>query len=84
MKDSTRFADRFQRQGDTTKFAWASELPLTWVNKEIALQIRRERHLRLPDALVLASALHEGCLLITRNPRDFRRDWVEVRVPYEL
>jgi predicted nucleic acid-binding protein len=51
---------------------------------ELAVELRREHKLRLPDAIVLASAHHEGCLLITRNTRDFRRDWVEVHVPYEL
>ncbi len=46
--------------------------------------LRKERRLRLPDAIVLATAQTEGCLLITRNTRDFRADWVEVRVPYRL
>jgi len=51
---------------------------------ELAIGLRRERHLRLPDAIVLASAHLHQCLLVTRNTRDFHRDWVEVRVPYEL
>ncbi len=51
---------------------------------ERAVNLRRERQLRLPVALVLASAQQQGCLLISRNTRDFKRSWVEVRVPYEM
>lgn len=49
---------------------------------EIALDLRRERRLRLPDALILASAHAHSCLLITRNTRDFKAEWPEVHVPY--
>ncbi len=49
-----------------------------------AVILRQERHLRLPDAIVLATAQTVGCLLITRNTHDFRADWVEIRVPYRL
>ena len=49
---------------------------------EAAIALHRERRLRLPDAIVLATAHTEDCLLVTRNTRDFKPDWVEVRVPY--
>lgn len=51
---------------------------------ELAVLLRRERRLRLPDAIILATAQTQGCLLITRNTKDFNRNWVEVRVPYTL
>jgi predicted nucleic acid-binding protein len=51
---------------------------------ELAIQLRRERRLRLPDAIILATAQQQGCLLITRNTKDFQSNWVEIRVPYSL
>jgi predicted nucleic acid-binding protein len=49
-----------------------------------AVRLRRERHLRLPDALVWATARRRGALLITRNTKDFPKDDPGVRVPYIL
>ena len=40
---------------------------------ERAGRIRREHGLRLPDALIAASALHHGLALVTRNSKDFDR-----------
>lgn len=48
----------------------------------LAVRLRREHRLRLPDAIILASARHEECLLVTRNTKDFSATWPEVRVPY--
>ena len=47
-----------------------------------AADIRRSRRLRLPDAIILATAQHLGCLLVTRNTRDFPADGVNVHNPY--
>lgn len=47
-----------------------------------AVEIRRTRHVRLPDALIWASARSESALLVTRNTKDFPRDDPGVRVPY--
>ena len=38
--------------------------------------------MKLPDALVRASAQAEAALLVTRNIRDFPADDPGVRVPY--
>jgi predicted nucleic acid-binding protein len=51
---------------------------------EEAVRIRQERHLRLPEAIILATARVEGCQLVTRNTRDFSVDWPEIREPYRL
>jgi predicted nucleic acid-binding protein len=40
--------------------------------------------LKLPDALILASARLLGCRLITRNTRDFPVDSSDVHVPYRI
>lgn len=49
-----------------------------------AVEIRQERRMRLPDALVWASARAESALLVTRNTRDFPDEDPGVRVPYSL
>ena len=51
---------------------------------EAALTLRRHHlpKLRLPDAIILASARLLGCRLITRNTRDFPADSADVHVPY--
>lgn len=53
---------------------------------EAALTLRRHHvpRLKLPDALILASARMLGCRLITRNTRDFPQDSVDVHVPYRI
>lgn len=50
---------------------------------EETVRIRRERRLKLPDAIILATAHHLGCVLVTRNTRDFE-EGPEIRVPYRL
>lgn len=51
---------------------------------EAAVAVRREYRMRLPDAIIFASARVHGLLLVTRNTRDFPRNHPGVRVPYEL
>lgn len=47
-----------------------------------AVHVRRTHGIRLPDAIILASAQAESALLVTRNTKDFRPDNPDVRVPY--
>ena len=47
-----------------------------------AVSIRRATRLRLPDALIQASAEVHSMLLVTRNTRDFDATSPSVRVPY--
>ena len=49
-----------------------------------AVRLRQDRHLKLPDAIVLATALEWGCQLVTRNTRDFSASDPGIRVPYRL
>lgn len=49
-----------------------------------AVGIRRARRVRLPDAIVWASARSQTAVLVTRNTRDFPPGESGVRVPYEL
>lgn len=47
-----------------------------------AVDLRRMLRLKLPDAIVLATADREGCILVTRNAKDFDPNDPRVRVPY--
>ena len=47
-----------------------------------AVNIRRTSRVRLPDAIIWATARAESALLVTRNTKDFPKDDPGVRVPY--
>jgi len=47
-----------------------------------AVAVRQSTRMRLPDAIILASARVETALLVTRNSKDFPRDDPAIRVPY--
>lgn len=50
-----------------------------------AASLRRERtRLRLPDSVILASALVRGRVLVTRNTRDFPAELPGIRIPYSF
>lgn len=49
-----------------------------------AVRLRRTHRMRLPDAIIWATARARGALLVTRNTRDFPRDDPAVRIPYRL
>ena len=52
---------------------------------ERAAALRRERpRLKSPDAIILATALIRGRLLVTRNVEDFPAQMPGVRIPYKL
>ena len=51
---------------------------------QTGLELRRSLRLKLPDALILASARVNGWILVSRNTKDFPASMLGVRVPYEL
>ena len=46
--------------------------------------IRQSRRLRLPDAIILATAQVYHAVLVTRNTKDFDPAWGDIRVPYAI
>lgn len=57
------------------------------LSPEIAAQavtLRRKFRIRLPDAVVWATARMEGCLLVSRNTKDFPASEPGIRHPYTL
>ena len=51
---------------------------------EKAVEERKRLKLKLPDAIILASADVEGCILVTRNTKDFDAKDPRVRIPYSV
>jgi predicted nucleic acid-binding protein len=48
------------------------------------VDLRQKHRVKLPDAIVWASAQAHSLLLVSRNTKDFSADYPGVRVPYEL
>lgn len=51
---------------------------------EVAVQLRRQYRLRLPDAIIWATAKTHNAVLVTRNTKDFDSKWDGIRIPYEI
>lgn len=67
--------------------AWLLSFDIIGVDAAIAdraVAIRKERRIRLPDAIVWATAQVNSLLLVSRNTKDFPADEPGMRVPYKL
>ncbi len=49
-----------------------------------AVKLRQELRLKIPDSIVYATARDAGCILVTRNTKDMKTEWPDIRVPYSL
>ncbi len=59
-------------------------LPLGNEIAEQAYILRREKRLKLPDAIIFATAQIHHATLVTRNTRDFSENMPGVRIPYKM
>lgn len=59
-------------------------LPVTNEVADLAVQIRRKRKIKLPDAIIQATANTAGRILVTRNTRDFPAGTPGIRIPYTV
>jgi predicted nucleic acid-binding protein len=59
-------------------------LSITQAVADQAVHIRRADRLRLPDAIIWATARSHHALLVTRNTRDFPADHPSIRIPYQV
>ena len=59
-------------------------VPLEAAIAEKAVQIRQAHRIRLPDAIIWATAATNSMLLVTRNTKDFPASSPGVRIPYVL
>jgi len=76
--------DEAERKAVDTLLGTLTRVDLSEPVARRAVELRRTLRLKLPDAVVLASAEVEGCILVTRNTRDFPREDPRVRFPYTL
>lgn len=51
---------------------------------EHAVKLRRKYRIRLPDAMIWGTAQCYQAVLVTRNTKDFRPEWGNIRIPYLL
>ena len=51
---------------------------------ELAAQIRAEKGIKLPDAIIYSTAKALGLVLVTRNTKDFDKSDVNMRIPYQI
>lgn len=58
--------------------------PLDDATAEMTVQLRREYRLRLPDAMIWATARVQDAEFVTRNTKDFAPSWTGIRIPYSL
>lgn len=49
-----------------------------------AISIRKQFRLKIPDAIVYASARTQGCILVSRNTKDLKQEWPDLRIPYQI
>jgi hypothetical protein len=59
-------------------------LPISGAVAERAAVVRREMKIKMPDAIILATAEVAGRELVTRNSKDFPAGMRGVRVPYKV
>jgi hypothetical protein len=58
--------------------------PIDLSISELAVQLRRQYRMRLPDAIIWATAKIHNAILVTRNIKDFDSKWDGIRIPYEV
>jgi predicted nucleic acid-binding protein len=68
--------------GTRAFLAGFAHLPIDEQVAERAVALRRDKRIKLPDAIVWATAQTSDRLLVTRNTKDFAADEPGVRVPY--
>ena len=59
-------------------------MPIDASVAELAVVLRKARRLKLPDAIIHATASVHSMLLVTRNQKDFPWDAPGIRMPYRL
>lgn len=59
-------------------------IPVDQTVAELAVQIRRAYKIRLPDAIIWATAKAQRTFLVTRNTKDFNPSWEDIYLPYTI
>lgn len=59
-------------------------LPITMIVSVEAVAIRKQYRIKLPDAIIWATARLDDRILVTRNKKDFPVSDLGIRVPYAI
>ncbi len=62
---------------------YATIIKLTDEIVQRVIDIRQERRIKLPDAIIAATAIHYGAVLVTRNTKDFKAIDLETYNPFD-
>jgi predicted nucleic acid-binding protein len=74
-------------ENDAALRAWLNSFDVIALDMTIAnraVEIRKQKRIKLPDAIVWASAQVNSLLFVSRNIKDFPSDEPGVRVPYQV
>ena len=74
-------------ENDTALRAWLNTFNVIALDISVAnraVEIRKQNKIKLPEAIVWASAQVNSLLLVSRNTKDFPADEPGVRVPYQI
>ena len=66
---------------------WLGNFNIVELDEPIATEavgLRRTHRIKLPDAIVWASARNRDLLLLTRNSKDYPKSEPGIRIPYKL
>lgn len=78
-------ADNAEEEAITREFLSQFKVqPVEKAVAERAIKIRRQHKVKLPDAIIWATAKELGRILVTRNTKDFSEKEAGVRVPYQV
>jgi hypothetical protein len=78
-------ADDAEEEAITREFLSRFKVqPVEKAVAERAIKIRRQHKLKLPDAIIWATAKELGRILVTRNTKDFSEKDTGIRVPYHV
>lgn len=73
---------------DTETEAFLRLFAISEIDEEVARRAAVIRHqrasMKVPDAVILASAQVSGRILVTRNTKDFPASMPGIRIPYKL
>jgi predicted nucleic acid-binding protein len=67
--------------------SFLAEFELSPITEDVAGQavlLSKKQRIKLPDAIVWATALANGCLFVTRNIKDFPAHEPGIRMPYKV
>ncbi|MCJ7622267.1 MAG: type II toxin-antitoxin system VapC family toxin [Anaerolineaceae bacterium] len=73
----------YEKAKEFTSFAHT--ILLTNKVADLAINIRRKNKIKLPDAVIAATALSKDLILVTRNAKDFKDvEYLEIYNPFEM